>query len=164
MAGVLPLHIGHNDFGFGPGSFLHGVVDEVAIFDRALSLFELGSLYAASQPVPVFSGPWVTAELILSRSGASSSPSPDDLEFADVCADAVNAGMDQVLEGATIVGDEPELLWLASMAGVEAYKRREAVFGITGYVDLQGAAIRVARDYLEAQRPILARYATPGIA
>jgi hypothetical protein len=112
----------------------------------------------------VFSGPWVTAELILSRSGASSSPSPDDLEFADVCADAVNAGMDQVLEGATIVGDEPELLWLASMAGVEAYKRREAVFGITGYVDLQGAAIRVARDYLEAQRPILARYATPGIA
>jgi hypothetical protein len=107
---------------------------------------------------------WVTAAAILVRSGAPSSPSPDDLEFAELCAGAVNAGVDDVLEGATVTGTEPELLWLASMAGVEAYKRREAVFGITGYVDLQGAAIRVARDYLEAQRPILNRYATPGLA
>jgi len=107
---------------------------------------------------------WTTAAVILTRSGAPSSPSPDDQEYAELCAGAVNAGMDHVLEGATLTGLEPELLWLASMAGVEAYKRREAVFGITGYVDLQGAAIRVARDYLEAQRPILARYATPGIA
>jgi len=57
-----------------------------------------------------------------------------------------------------------ELVWCASMAGVEAYKRREAVFGLTGYVDLAGAAIRVARDYLEAQAPIIARYATLGLA
>jgi hypothetical protein len=111
---------------------------------------------------------WVTAAAILTRSGAPSSPSPDDLEFAELCAGAVNAGVDDVLEDAiaegSVTGTEPELLWLAAMAGVEAYKRREAVFGITGYVDLQGAAIRVARDYLEAQRPILNRYATPGLA
>jgi hypothetical protein len=113
---------------------------------------------------------WTTAAVILARSGASSSPSPDDLDYAELCAAAVNAGLDDVLADGlaavppTVTGTEPELLWLASMAGVEAYKRREAVFGITGYVDLQGAAIRVARDYLEAQRPILARYATVGIA
>jgi hypothetical protein len=110
---------------------------------------------------------WVTAATILARSGASSSPSAEDQEYAELCADAVSAGIDDVLEDAiadgSVTGLEPELVWLASMAGVEAYKRREAVFGITGYVDLQGAAIRVARDYLEAQRPILNRYATPGI-
>ena len=107
---------------------------------------------------------WTTAAVILARSGASASPSPDDQEFAELCADAVNAGLDDALVDAVVDGTEPELLWLASMAGVEAYKRREAVFGITGYVDLQGVAVRVARDYLEAQRPILARYATYGLA
>jgi hypothetical protein len=114
---------------------------------------------------------WTTAAVILTRSGASSSPSPDDLEFAELCASAVNAAIDHVLEGSVWVSlpiDPPELppevVWLASMAGIEAFKRREAVFGITGYVDLSGAAIRVARDYIEAQRPILARYATIGIA
>jgi hypothetical protein len=114
---------------------------------------------------------WTTAAVILARSGASSSPSPEDEEFAQVCADAVNAGIDHVLEGSVYVNPlivdpplPPEVVWLAQMAGVEAFKRREAVFGITGYVDLQGAAIRVARDYLEAQRPILNRYAVPGIA
>lgn len=115
---------------------------------------------------------WVTAAVILTRSGAPASPSPDDEEFAELCAGAVNAAIDHVLEGSTWVNPliepppplPPEVVWLASMAGIEAYKRREAVFGITGYVDLQGAAIRVARDYIEAQRPILARYATVGIA
>ena len=57
-----------------------------------------------------------------------------------------------------------ELAGRALGAGVERYKRREATFGLTGYVDLQGAAIRVARDYLEAIAPIIARYATVGIA
>jgi hypothetical protein len=107
---------------------------------------------------------WVTAAAILTRSGAPSSPSPDDLEWSELCAAAVNAGIDDVLEGSGVTGTEPEILWLASNAGVESYKRREAVFAITGYVDLQGAAIRVARDYLEGVRPILARYATPGLA
>jgi hypothetical protein len=107
---------------------------------------------------------WVTAAVILTRSGASSSPSQDDQEYAELCAAAVNDGMDHALDGAVLTGLEPELLWVASMAGIEAFKRRQAVFGLTGYVDLQGAAIRVARDYLEAQRPILARYATLGFS
>ena len=57
----------------------------------------------------------------------------------------------------------PELVYVAQTAGVESFKRREAVFGVTGYVDLQGAAIRVARDYLDSAAPIIARYATFGL-
>ena len=85
-----------------------------------------------------------------------------------MCAAAVNAGIDHRLTGSTVPGvaaaPSSEVLWLARGAGVETYKRREATFGLTGYVDLQGAAIRVARDYLEAVAPQLARYATFGIA
>jgi hypothetical protein len=110
---------------------------------------------------------WVTAETILTRAGAPASPSAEDSAWAAVCADAVNAGLDARLEGAVWVTPPPlppELVYVAQIAGVEAYKRREAVFGITGYVDLQGAAVRIARDYLEAQAPIIARYATFGLA
>jgi hypothetical protein len=41
---------------------------------------------------------------------------------------------------------------------VEAYKRREAPFGVTGFADLEGAAVRVARDSLEGVKPGLARW------
>jgi hypothetical protein len=110
---------------------------------------------------------WVTAETILKRAGAPATPDANDTEWAEACADAVNAGFDKRLEGTDYVIPGPlpaELIFAAQTAGVEAYKRREAVFGITGYVDLQGAAIRVSRDYLDAVEPILARYASPGIA
>jgi hypothetical protein len=109
---------------------------------------------------------WVTAETILARAGAPATPSADDTAWAEACADAINAGLDRRLEGALYVSPPPppELVWVAQTAGVEAYKRREAIFGITGYVDLQGAAIRVARDYLESAAPIIARYATLGLA
>lgn len=108
---------------------------------------------------------WIDPTTILERAGVKV-PSPEDSEWASVCADAVNAGFDVALEDAIYVAPPlpAELLWAASVCGVETYKRREATFGLTGYVDLQGAAIRIARDYLEAQRPILARYATPGLA
>ena len=64
---------------------------------------------------------WTTAAAILARSARSSSPPQDDLDYAELCAGAVNAGIDDVLvdviaEG-TVTGTEPELLWLASMAG-----------------------------------------------
>ena len=106
---------------------------------------------------------WVTGAAILVQAGVPS-PSSDDTTWSAACAAAVNAAIDHRLAGATVTGSEPELVWSALGAGVEAYKRREAAFGLTGFVDLQGAAIRVARDYLEAQSPIIARYATRGIA
>jgi hypothetical protein len=117
---------------------------------------------------------WVTGAEILVHSGAYADPAdakPADAEWAGLCASAVSAGFDHRLYGAvwaTPPIDPPELpaelLAAARGAGVECYKRREATFGLTGYVDLQGAAVRVARDYLEAVAPILARYATVGIA
>lgn len=117
---------------------------------------------------------WVTADAILVQSGAAADPaaaSPADREWAAACAAAVSAGLDYRLMGSVwvnpLIDPAPvpaELTWAALNAGVEAYKRREAAFGLTGFVDLQGAAIRVARDYLEAIAPIVARYATVGIA
>ena len=109
---------------------------------------------------------WVTAAQIMKQAGAADdSPSGPNAEWAGVCAAAVNEGMDKRLEGATYPSPPlpGELVLAARTAGVEAFKRREAVYGITGYVDLQGAAIRVSRDYLDAISPIIARYATPGI-
>jgi hypothetical protein len=117
---------------------------------------------------------WVTADEILAQTGAYSDPSaasPADRTWAELCAGAVSDGIDKRLEGAIWAAPlvEPaalpfELRWAALGAGVESYKRREATFGLTGYVDLQGAAIRVARDYLEAVAPLIARYATHGLA
>lgn len=113
---------------------------------------------------------WIDGATILDRAGATD-PSSSDTDWAELCAGAINAGIDHRLYGSTLVNPliapaelPPEVVAAASYAGVEAYKRREAVFAVTGFVDLQGAAIRVARDYLEGIRPILARYATFGIA
>jgi hypothetical protein len=112
---------------------------------------------------------WVTADEILVQTGAYGDPSAAsdaDRQWAELCAAAVNEGLDERLAGVLFV-DPPmpgELRWAALGAGVESYKRREAAFGLTGYVDLQGAAVRVARDYLEGVAPIIARYATVGIA
>lgn len=110
--------------------------------------------------------PWVTADEILLQAGASVPASQPDIDWATICASAVSDGLDKKLVDATPTPDPTtsELRWLALGAGVEAYKRREAVFGVTGYSDLQGIAIRVARDYLDAYQPIIARYTIPGIA
>ena len=48
--------------------------------------------------------------------------------------------------------------------GARWFLRRPRQLSLTGYVDLEGAAIRVASDYLEGVAPIIARYATLGIA
>lgn len=126
---------------------------------------------------------WVTGAEILVQSGAypdtaaAAGAKPADAAWATTCASAISEGFDARLVGAW--GDDgldppaylppptplpAELTTAALNAGVELYKRREAPFGPTGYVDIQGAAIRLARDYLEAVAPILARYATVGIA
>jgi len=111
---------------------------------------------------------WVTGAAILAALGVAT-PDATDSAWADACAAAVNAGIDARMAGVPVIdppdpGAYPELTWAATIAGAEAYKRREAVYGLTGYVDLEGAAIRVARDYLEGIAPIIARYATVGIA
>jgi hypothetical protein len=106
---------------------------------------------------------WVTASEILVQAGAPTPPSVPDTEWAEVCAEAVSTGLDARLSDVEVDPLNAELHWVALESGVEAYKRREAVFGVTGYSDLQGVAIRVARDYLDSYAPIITRYTTPGI-
>jgi hypothetical protein len=109
----------------------------------------------------------VSGAEILEHAGVTS-PTLEDSAWADACADAVNSGFSWRLDGATFVNPPGELVGelvtAARGCGVETYKRREAPFGLTGYVDLQGAAVRIARDPLEAVAPILERYATRGLA
>jgi hypothetical protein len=111
---------------------------------------------------------WVTGPAILAHWNVRV-PAAEDSTWAELCAAAVNAGMARRLADAELVIPiDPalyaELHYAAIVAGAEAYKRREAAFGVTGYSDLQGIAIRVARDYLESVSPIIARYATFGFA
>jgi hypothetical protein len=111
---------------------------------------------------------WVTGALILEQLRVTV-PAPEDVTWSDLCAGAVNAGIASRLADAAFVSPPPpelyaELSWAALTAGTEAYKRREATFGLTGFVDWQGAAVRVSRDYLDSVAPIIARYATVGIA
>jgi hypothetical protein len=95
-------------------------------------------------------------------------PSQFDIDWADIVAAAINSGIATRLNGAVYV--EPSLAFYelkaaAMIAGAEGYKRREATFGLTGYGDLEGNAIRVAKDYLEGVKNIIDRYsAGPGSA
>lgn len=95
-------------------------------------------------------------------------PSVPEEEWATLCAAAINAAITTKLNGAIIVTPSEafdELTASAHIAGAEAYKRREAVFGLTGYGDVDGSAIRVARDYIDGIAPMIARYGRgPGIA
>lgn len=107
---------------------------------------------------------FVTAADILAYVGVLT-PSTVETEWAEKCAKAVNDGITARLNGAAVTTPPPpELVTAAIMAGGEAYKRREAPFGVTGFSDVEGAAIRVARDYLDGIKPIVDRYgAGPGI-
>jgi hypothetical protein len=101
---------------------------------------------------------WTTGTAILAQAGAAPG-SPADIAWADECAAAVNAGIDARLVGVVLDPLPPELTRAALTAGVEAYTQREA-----SLVDRQDAARRIVGDYLDTIAPILARYATVGIA
>jgi len=91
-------------------------------------------------------------------------PSEAETAWATACANAVNDGVMMRLNGAIIIDPPPaELQQAATYAGGEAYKRREAPFGVTSFSDVEGA-VRLARDYLDGVKPIIDRYGNgPGI-
>lgn len=104
----------------------------------------------------------LTGAQVLSFVGVKT-PTADDTTWANAVAAAVLAGITARLNGAVPTAWE-ELNVAALLAGAEAFKRREAAFGLTGYADMEGNAIRVARDYLEGMKPIIDRYSNgPGI-
>jgi hypothetical protein len=103
---------------------------------------------------------YVTGGEVLTQVGATS-PDADETAWAGLVAGAIESAIAVRLNGAVIVDPSPaftEIKVAALIAAQEAYKRKEAVFGVTGFADLQGAAIRVARDYMDGVRPILDRY------
>jgi hypothetical protein len=103
---------------------------------------------------------WTTGAAILAQAGAAPGSTADQA-WADECAAAVNAGLDRRLTGTPYLVDPlpAELTRAAVEAGVEAYTAREA-----SLVDRQNASRRIVADYLETIEPILARYATVGLA
>lgn len=105
----------------------------------------------------------VTGDEILAYVGVKT-PSDAESAWADACASAVDQGIMIRLNGAVLTNPPPdELHTVAIMAGGEAYKRREAPFGVTGFQDTEGA-IRLARDYLSGVQPQIDRYGNgPGI-
>lgn len=94
-------------------------------------------------------------------------PTPEQTAWADMVAAAVVSGVNVRLNGAVIVSPsdaENELNVAILLAAAEGYKRQEATFGLTGYADLEGNAIRVAKDYLTGMAPLIDRYGNgPGI-
>lgn len=103
---------------------------------------------------------WTTGEAILAQAGASPGSAAEQA-WSEACAAAVNEGLDARLVGIPIddAALPAELTRAALTAGVEAYTQREA-----SLVDRQDAARRIVGDYLETIAPIVARYATIGIA
>lgn len=112
---------------------------------------------------------WTSGDAITDALGIAS---PDELAtaWAAACAAAVSAAIDTLLaDDHELAGIDPdgeewaEITRAATVAGVYAYKQRDAPLGVSTFSDLEGAAIRLARDYIDAIRPILDRYARPGI-
>ncbi len=123
----------------------------------------------------------LTADELLTWAGVTN-PTPADQEWAVQAANAVDSAIydyldwgvppsaafrvdqDQVdvdyLEADPVgpYDDHPEVIVAARLAAGELYRRRDAPFGTTGYVDpTSGQLFRVARDYLDGVKPILWR-------
>ena len=109
--------------------------------------------------------PFVTAAEVLAHVGIKS-PQQSEIDWATAVAAAVDSAVDTRLNGAVIVdpsGAYDELHLAALVASGEAYKRREAPFGSTGFSDMEEAT-RLAKDYLAPVGPMIDRYGNgPGI-
>jgi hypothetical protein len=120
-----------------------------------------------TEPVPIpdvepaVTGPELTAAL------GVATPDAELVSWAELAASAVNA------EAFAFLGWPPDhepgpgagagIHALLLVAGVELVKRRDAPFGVTGFADAGGAAIRLSRDPLESVRPALARWRYGGV-
>jgi hypothetical protein len=110
--------------------------------------------------LPSSTSGWVSGAAILAFVRVTA-PTATDTDWANACAAAVNAGIENVLGTAAEGLPEAAIAEIATnalTAGGDAYRRRDQPFGLTSYQDLQGLAQRVARDYLEAIRPQLNRW------
>lgn len=108
------------------------------------------------------------AEVIAFVGATGAYVTPNDPGDPSWWADIVAAALNGATETALARGEDwtsvvtaaglAELRAAALIAAGDAYNRRSSPFGVTGGYDDQGAGIRVARDYLTAAEPMLARY------
>lgn len=105
---------------------------------------------------------YVTGALILAQVAGAGAPSTAeaDEEWAAKCAAAVNAAIDQRLEGTTVeVGSnaEAELIRAAVQDGAAAYIERKAPHGVLS-LGPDGEAVRLGAEVLRVCLPVIGRY------
>lgn len=106
--------------------------------------------------------PYVTGAEIIAKA-AVPSPTTDDTEWADLCADALESVIARRLEGITpSAGQVDELERAALLDGLAAYAERKAPHGVLSFGP-DGDAVRLGRDIVRALEPVLFRIAGPGI-
>jgi hypothetical protein len=109
--------------------------------------------------------PLVTGTEVLDTAGVpSAGRDPATLTWADQVAGAIIAAVTRYMGAEPVPADPgyPEIQPAALLAALELYKRREAPYGVTGWADPMGQAIRLARDYIQPIQPILARWRPSG--
>lgn len=88
-------------------------------------------------------------------------PSDPDLPWLGLLADSVCDQVRQYLDSPTdpLLDPVPYPVTTASvLALVEAYKRKDATFGITGAWSGDGVALRISRDWLDGVKAALNPY------
>lgn len=109
--------------------------------------------------------PYVDATAILDQALGSLTPTQANEDRAELCAGAVNAAIGTALNGYEVAVDsaaEAELTRAALLDGVAAYQAFDAPSGVLT-VGPDGAPVRLPVDVLRACRPVIQRYAIPGI-
>lgn len=108
---------------------------------------------------------FVDGETILLQARGTATPTTADQDWADLCADAVNAAITHDLGDFEVVADsdaQHALQRCALLDGVAAYNDRDAPAGIQS-LGPDGQPVRLKADVLRACVPVIHRYTLPGI-
>jgi len=91
-----------------------------------------------------------------------SSPNQGEQDWADMLAPAINSAVVAYLGDVILdVDAQVEVDAASHRAFGYGWKYREAPFGEAQWLDEQGGAVRLARDWIEPIKPILDRWRDP---
>ena len=134
-------------------------LSQIAIFNRELTAAEILAHYNAMFPAePSGIVPWVTPASGLNFVRITT-PNPGESDWADMLAPAINAAIWKYLGNwvRTDIADA-EIRAAAHRAFGYGWKYREAPFGEAQWLDEQGGAVRLAKDWIDPIKPILDRW------
>ena len=101
--------------------------------------------------------PYVTGAQITTACGKGATPNADDVTWAALCADAINAAIDARLDGETpSAGGVNELEVAALKDGQMLFNSRSAPHGVAN-IGPDGDIVRYGADSLRAVLPVLTR-------